>query len=394
MEVSSRSFDLVATDRIPGRSYGILSTYSPTACGLATFSAALARGLIGEGASVGVVRVSDGGEHADDRLVVAELRNGDAESSADATAVLNRHDAVIVQHEYGIYGGSDGDEVIDILGALTVPSIVVAHTVLERPSRHQQWVLEAVGESAGAVVVMSEAARSRLQVHFDIDMSKVVMIPHGATLATSPAAASVDPTPRPPKLLTWGLLGPGKGIEWAIDALAELGDLHPRPQFIVAGRTHPKVVAESGEAYREMLKRRASDQRVSGQVVFDSAYRDLPSLIRLIRSATLVVLPYDSPDQATSGVLIDAIAAGRPVVATEFPHAVEVLSTGAGLVVAQRDPHALAGAIRRVLTEPGLVESMTAEATRIAPSLNWPTIAGRYHRIASGLLTERAVLAV
>ena len=154
----------------------------------------------------------------------------------------------------------------------------------------------------------------------------------------------------------------------------------------------PKVAAEPGATYREMLIRRASQAGLAKQVSFDSAYRDLPSLIQLIQSAAVVVLPYDSPDQATSGVLVDAIAAGRPVVATEFPHAVELLSTGAGLVVPRRDPDALAEALRRVLTEPGLIESMAAEAVRLAPDLSWPVIACRFDNVARGLLTERAAL--
>jgi glycosyltransferase involved in cell wall biosynthesis len=377
---------------ISSRSYGILTTYPPTACGLATFSTALARGLLDNGASVGIVRVSDETEQPADLLVVAELHNGVPASVTSAATALNRFDIAIVQHEYGIYGGSDGDEVVDILRALTVPSIVVAHTVLERPSPNQRSVLEAVVEETSAIVVMSEAARGRLCGHFDVDMSKVMMIPHGATLTTATTHEPAGPMPHRPTLLTWGLLGPGKGIEWAIDALAQLRDLHPRPRFIVAGRTHPKVVAESGEAYREMLIRRASQAGLAKQVSFDSAYRDLPSLIQLIQSAAVVVLPYDSPDQATSGVLVDAIAAGRPVVATEFPHAVELLSTGAGLVVPRRDPDALAEALRRVLTEPGLIESMAAEAVRLAPDLSWPVIACRFDNVARGLLTERAAL--
>jgi glycosyltransferase involved in cell wall biosynthesis len=392
MAVLSINSDPGPIVQISSRSYGVLTTYPPTACGLATFSAALARGLLDNGASVGIVRVSDAAEQPDDLLVVAELHNGVPASVTSAATALNRFDIAIVQHEYGIYGGSDGDEVVDILRALTVPSIVVAHTVLERPSPHQRSVLEAVAEEANAIVVMSNAAQSRLRDHFDVDMSRVMMIPHGATLTTAITHEPACPMPDRPTMLTWGLLGPGKGIEWAIDALAQLRDLHPLPQFVVAGRTHPKVADESGEAYREMLIRRVSKAGLTQQVSFDPAYRDLPSLIRLIQSAKVVVLPYDSPDQATSGVLVDAIAAGRPVVATEFPHAVELLSTGAGLVVPRRDPDALAEALRRVLTEPGLVESMAAEAARLAPNLSWPVVAGRYDNVARGLLTERAAL--
>jgi len=392
MAASSTMPEPVSTGGISGRSYGILTTYPPTACGLATFSAALARGLLDNGASVGIVRVNDGTRTPDDPSVVAKLHYGEPASLTSAATALNRFDIVIVQHEYGIYGGRDGDEAVDILRALEVPSIVVAHTVLESPSSHQRSVLEAVADEASAFVVMSEAARGRMRAHFDIDHSKVVMIPHGATLTTTITREPAGPTPPRPTILTWGLLGPGKGIEWAIDALTQLRDLSPRPRFIVAGRTHPKVAADSGEAYREMLIRRASEAGVADQVTFDSAYRELSSLIGLVQSATVVVLPYDSPDQATSGVLVDAIAAGRPVVATGFPHAVEVLSTGAGIVVPRRDPDALAQALRRVLTEPGLAESMAAEAARLAPDLAWPVIAGRYDHIARGLLTEPAPL--
>ena len=155
-------------------------------------------------------------------------------------------------------------------------------------------------------------------------------------------------------VLTWGLLGEGKGIEWAIDAMAQLKDLRPRPRYLVAGRTHPKVAALEGERYRDMLIQRSWATGVAASVTFDDSYRDVPSLTRLIQQATVVVLPYDSRDQATSGVLVDAIAAGRPVVATAFPHAVELLSSGAGFIVPHENPATLAHALRRVLTEPDL----------------------------------------
>src|SRR5690606_9587927 len=116
---------------------------------------------------------------------------------------------------------------------------------------------------------------------------------------------------------------------------AQLSDLRPAPSYLIAGATHPKVREHSGEAYRSMLVRRARLSGSGSQIVFDDAYRDLPSLTGLIRSADLVVLPYDSDDQVTSGVLVDAVAAGRPVVSTAFPHAVELLASGAGIVVPQ-----------------------------------------------------------
>jgi glycosyltransferase involved in cell wall biosynthesis len=377
-------------DRAPdrARTFGILSTYPPTPCGLATFSAALAGGLIAHGADVRVVRVID--ERAPrPSSVVAELERGSVASIAAASEALNRCDVAVVQHEYGLYGGSDGDEVLEVLAGLRVPTIVVAHTILVAPTLHQREVLVAAADLADRVVVMSEAARQRLCTGFGVDPSKVVTIPHGATV---PAAQPAPNLSGRPTVLTAGLIGPGKGIERVIDAMRELHDLPARPRYLVAGQTHPKVMVAEGEAYRNARIEQAWRNGVSPSVDFDAGYRDVPSLTALIQSASVVVLPYDSTDQVTSGVLVDAIAAGRPVVATAFPHAVELLSSGAGMVVDHDDPDALALALHLVLTNADTAAEMAAEAARLAPTMAWPVVAGRYVELAAGVLADRPAL--
>jgi polysaccharide biosynthesis protein PslF len=368
-------------------SFGILSTHPPTPCGLATFSAALADGLSRNGADVSVVRVADGSSSSSDR-VIGELNNGSPMSVAESSELLNRTDIAVVQHEYGIYGGVDGDEVVDIIGGLRIPSIVVAHTILKDPTPHQRSVLEAIAAMADQVVVMSEAASQRLRLGFDIDRRKVTTIPHGATVPRKPPLKRSGR----PTLLTWGLLGPGKGIERVIDAMGSLHDLRGRPRYLIAGRTHPKVLAADGEAYRDARTEQARRTGVADSVCFDADYRDLSSLTALVQSSAVVVLPYDSTDQVTSGVLVDAIANGRPVVATAFPHAVELLASGAGIVVGHDDPDALAFALRRLLTEPRLAGSMAAEARRLAPMMAWPVVANAYLVLAQRLLAERSAL--
>jgi glycosyltransferase involved in cell wall biosynthesis len=190
--------------------------------------------------------------------------------------------------------------------------------------------------------------------------------------------------------LTWGLLGPGKGIERVIEVMGSLRELHGRPRYLIAGRTHPKVLAADGEAYRDACAEQARLRGVADSVCFDANYHDVSSLTALVRSSAVVVLPYDSTDQVTSGVLVDAIASGRPVVATAFPHAVELL--GAGIIVGHNDPDALASALRRVLTEPRLAGSMAAEARRLAPAMAWPVVASAYLDLAHRLLAERPAL--
>lgn len=368
--------------------FGFLSTFPPTACGLATFTAALAAGLAVHGAETRVVRIGDGSRTTSE-LVVAELTNGSKPSLAASAELLNQTDVAVIQHEYGIYGGPDGDEVLEILGDLSVPSIVIAHTILTSPTSHQRDVLVDVASLADQVVVMSDAARLRLCNNFDVDPGKVVTIPHGAAL---PAAAIGPLRCDRPTLLTWGLIGPGKGIERVIDAMRSLHRLAARPRYLVAGQTHPKVLASNGEEYRRARIEQAFRNGVASSVTFDASYRDVPSLTALIQSAAAVVLPYDTDDQVTSGVLVDAIAAGRLVVATAFPHAIELLGSGAGIVVDHDDPEALEKALHRVLTDADLAASMTSEARRLAPTMGWPVVARSYIGLAKQLLVDGPVL--
>ena len=359
---------------------GMLSTYPPTQCGLATFSAALIEHLHLSSGSLGVVQVVDEVEPRGSRDVVGQLVNGSPDSAGAAVRRLNDFDVVVVQHEYGIYGGPDGIDVLDIIEALTVPAIVVMHTVLQDPTERQRHILLRLLALADVVVTMTHTARRRLLSSYGADPAQVVVIPHGAVDHGPIVAVERDPADRP-VVLTWGLIGPGKGIEWAIDAMAGLRDLQPR--YLVMGRSHPKVVQRDGEAYRDGLAQRARDAGVHDIVELDGRYLSGAELAELVRQADVVLLPYDSREQVTSGVLIEAVAAGRPVVSTAFPHAIELLADGTGLVVPQRDPAALEVALRRVLSEPGLADDLAEQAARKAPELLWASVAGRYRTIAT-----------
>jgi len=315
-------------------SFGMLSTYPPTQCGIATFSASLSDALAATGDSTSVVRLVDEAEPLTGRVIHQLVR--DRGSVAEAAGALDGHDVVIVQHEFGLYGGRDGAEVLDVIDLVVAPVIVIAHTVLSAPSNHQRAILEQVADRADAIVVMSMTARERLLVGYQVDATKIVVIPHGALPES--AVVGVPRRAGPPRLLTWGLLGPGKGIEGAIDALSRLQTLDPAPRYRIVGQTHPRVLARDGEKYRVSLAARAVERGVADLVSFHPSYVDSTALRRVVAEADVVVLPYESREQVTSGVLIEAVAARKPVVATAFPHAVELLAAGAGLVARARRP--------------------------------------------------------
>ncbi|WP_217275197.1 glycosyltransferase [Microbacterium hominis] len=373
--------------------YGFLSTFPPTRCGLATFTQSLADALVrGDDEHGTIVRVLD--EPADRSphdtrarsTVRTDLIAGDRLSTMRAIMALNACDVAIVQHEYGIYGGHDGDQVLEVLSAVDTPTIVVLHTVLVTPTRHQREVLEDVCRLASLVVVMTTHARDNLAAVYAVDLTRVRVIPHGVNHVG--LRESQPHSGR--RVVTWGLLSPGKGIEWGIRAVAQLADMTPRVEYVVAGQTHPKVLAHAGEGYRTMLTDLADELDVGSALRIDGRYLDAPQLAALIASADAVLLPYDSVDQATSGVLAEAVAAGVPVVATAFPHAVELLSTGAGTVVPHHDPDSIAGALREIFDGSSVADRMREAALRETNGTTWSAVADRYRVLTAELVAAQA----
>ena len=374
--------------------YGFLSTYPPTRCGLATFTEALAGALAGHGTrDATIVRVLDSPDDRPDPTVVGripttrELFAGDPVSLRASVHALEECDVAIVQHEYGIYGGHDGDEVVTLLRMLGTPTIVVLHTVLAVPTRHQREVLESVCESAAAVVVMTENARDILMRTYRVRPMKVHVIPHGVPVQHATSAPRHNSTKR---VLTWGLISPGKGLEWGIRAISELAELGSPVEYVIAGQTHPKVLAREGERYREALQRLITGLGLDDTVTMDDRYLDASQLADLVTTADVVLLPYDSRDQATSGVLVEAIAAGVPVVSTGFPHAVELLSGGAGLIARHGDPESMAAAIRTIVGTEETARQMHEAALRDAHDSSWPVVGERYRELADRIAAARA----
>jgi glycosyltransferase involved in cell wall biosynthesis len=378
--------------------FGIVGTYPPTQCGLATFSAALLTRLRSPLDRVDVVSSVDAYQPDAPPEVAYQWVKGSATQIREAARVLDSMDVVLLQHEFGIFGGPDGRDVVELARACTVPLVVVLHTVLVEPTPSQRNIIEQLVERADAVVTMTLTAQERLLANYVVDPARVHVIPHGAPdnrprgdLRTVRAGALPAALGRGRSVLTWGLIGPGKGIEWGIEALALLGDLEPGVSYSIVGETHPKVVEHMGERYREGLVARAEELGVADRVHFLDRYMATAELHELVRRADVVLLPYDSRDQVTSGVLVEAVTSVKPVVSTDFPHARELLSSGAGVLVPPHDPAAIATALRQVLTDPDLYDDLTAEAARIAPTLLWPAVADRYRDTAGAVLGRRSL---
>jgi glycosyltransferase involved in cell wall biosynthesis len=293
-------------------------------------------------------------------------------------------DVVVLQHEFGIYGKDDGVGVLDIADRVASELIVVFHTVLASPSDRQRFIVEELAGRSRSVIVMSEAARRLLRNNYELSNRPVESIPHGARL--------VDPRPQSsdqrPLILSWGLLGPGKGLETGIEALTRLRHLKPLPLYIIAGQTHPNVLRDQGEQYRHDLAHRARELGVGDMVYFVNHYLSETNLAMLLSRARVVLLPYESREQVTSGALVEALAARVPVVATRFPHALELLSAGAGELVDHHDPGAVAIALEKLLTDPSARHAADTAISRIRAQLSWKAVAARYEAAISRVGVE------
>lgn len=340
---------------------GMLETPAPESCDLERFGVGLRRALSAQGIDVSVVNVE-----------------------GPAADLLNRADAAILQHDFHFHPYAD--TVVDVLGQLTVPSVAVLHTVPKHPTAQQRSTVEAIADAASHIVVLSASAAGHLREGYTVSSASVTALPHGTRVASAPRLKR----PGRPTILTWGWLQPGAGVERVIDVMDSLRELPGRPRYLIAGPTHPGVLAVDGESYRESLAEQVRRCGVGDSVTIDPV--DYGALLTtLFHQASVVVLPYDSTDCAASPILIEAIARGRPVVATAFPHAIELLGTGAGSVVQHDDSAGLEMAVRQVLTQPRLSGSMAAEARRFAPELDWSVVAGSYVSLVQRLLAQSRV---
>ena len=367
----------------------MVSTYPPTGCGIATFSQSLVNAFTNDGHQIGVIRLMNDDNTTSPDVVVHEHYG--RKDSYRMQSVINSYDAAIIQHEFGIYNGRNGEDIIAIMDAITVPIIVVLHTVLSQPTQHQRFVLNQIIARADALVTMTHAGKNKLINGYEVDEQQVHVIAHGARpLSRSAHPAFRQPEKTRPRILTWGLIGPGKGIEWVIDALSELQDLDPKPEYVIAGQTHPHVKLHQGEQYRQSLIRKIQTHKLETDVKFVDQYLSDRQLEDLLASADIVVLPYDSVEQVTSGVLVEAVVANKPIIATHFPHATEMLDDGSGVLVPQQNSSAIAQALRELLTDSEKANWMKAQLQRKSPSFLWSSIGDQYLDIAARLQASKS----
>jgi glycosyltransferase involved in cell wall biosynthesis len=383
----------------PPLNIAFVGNYSPRLCGIATFTTDLCEATakqLGHRSNVFAVAVNDTDQGyaypGRVEFTIQKNQQGDYYEAANFINASNA-DVACVQHEYGIYGGWDGIYILSLVSSLSVPVVVVLHTVLKAPTPNQKKIIQELAQRASRLVVMSELAVALLQEVYAVPAGKVAKLYHG-----TPDFASLDNRRYKKRfqvegnqtLLTFGLLSPNKGIETVIQALPGLVREFPKLIYVVLGKTHPNVRKEYGEKYRTGLVALVDKLGLQEHVIFDDRFVSLEELCAWLLAADIYVTPYLNEAQIVSGTLSYAVGAGTAIISTPYWYAQELLAEGRGLLIGFADSAALAAALRDLLADKAKLKSLRGKTYQFGRQMRWEVVAGKYLELFRGTLAAAA----
>ena len=384
-------------------SIAFLSSFPPRACGIATFTADLADAVDRaqpEAMPAQVIAIQPEGQSYRYGPRVRWTIERDLRSSYEEAAAAINHapvQVVSIQHEYGLFGGEQGADLLAFVQAVKKPIVLTLHTVLEQPGLVLQQVTEALAEAASGVVVLAERAKQILAEHYPgVPQEKLWFIPHGTPVTTLQSTAFMKRAlgwEHRTILSTFGLLSPGKGIEEALSALPRVVERHPEVLYVVLGETHPEVRRKLGESYRGYLERRVEALGLQHHVRFENRYLTREEVLAYLHATDVYVIPYLNPLQISSGTLAYALAAGKAIVSTPFIYAQELLSQGRGLLARFKDSDSLAAAINLLLEQPDLRRQVEQAAYAYGAQMHWPQVGRAYRQVFQHVLAARSIAA-
>ncbi len=378
-----------------------VGNYLPRRCGIATFTTDLCEAVaqeVGEKYRIFAVCMNDIPEGYDyPERVRFEVRQNTQSDYLMAADYLNIHriEVVCVQHEFGIFGGPMGAHILSLLRELRMPSVATLHTVLREPSEEMRRIVEEMSRFCDRLVVLSRRCVDMLEEIYGVPREKVTFIPHGI-----PDLPFVDPSDYKARfhmegrkvILSFGLLGPGKGLEQMIDALPAVAEVHPEVLYVVLGATHPAIKRTHGEEYRNSLRTRARELGLDNHIKFLNRFVELEELCEYLNAADIYVTPYPHKEQIVSGTLAYAMGAGKAIVSTPFWYAEEMLDEGRGRLVPFGDVSALSEELCDLLENDEERHAMSERAYQWSRHMVWKKVASQYFEVFKAVCAEREAL--
>ena len=371
-----------------------ISTYLPRECGIATFNDNVERAIQanfpgqtskGRGYGIAINDSDDLHTYNYPKHIKFVIRQNRQKDYIEAATFLNTSDvqAVVLEHEFGIYGGESGIYILPLLHRLEKPLFSVLHTVLQEPSHTQKLIIQEIAARSAKVIVMSRRGIDFLTTVYGVAPEKIQYIEHGVPDLEAPAInplKKVSTFRNHRVLLTFGLLSRNKGLETVIQALPKIVEQHPDVMYVILGKTHPGILRNSGEEYRDYLKRLAVRLNVEKHLTFINQFVSEEELMNYLSAAHIYVTPYLNEAQITSGTLSYAVGAGAAVVSTPYWHALELLADNRGRLFHFKDATMLADTVVELLDQPEVLDELKGNAYEYGLHLRWPQIGADYIR--------------
>ncbi len=364
-----------------------ISSYVPRKCGIATYTRDLAVEAEKQGDEISIIALENPIiSHSYSPPVSQVLMQYSKKDYLDVAKKINKSttEVVHIQHEFGLFGGTDGKDILLLASALTKPLIVTLHTVLLTPSTNQKQIISELCRLSRKIIVMDKIAKDRLQTVYGLNPSDITIILHGAPIVEKTNSAKAKKEINYPNsfiVLANNLLSRNKGIEYAIDAISKVVKQIPSIMFLVVGETHPIVKSEEGESYREELIEQVKKLGIGKNVKILNEYVTTDSLKNFLSAADVYTTPYLDPQQTTSGTLSYAIGAGKVCIATEYVYAKEMLSNGKGIIVPFRDSDAIAAALLDVYQNPQKKLLLEKKTGTVSKEMSWAKIAQKHNSL-------------
>ncbi len=375
------------------RNIAFLSTFPPRECGIATFTEDLITSMGRLGAiNIQVIAINNSNNYSYDNRVMASIRQNERCDYIEMAKKLNTSniDLLVIEHEFGIYGGEHGDYILDLVNNLEIPIVTTLHTILSEPDPKQRLIINELGKRSEKIITMAQNTKQMLQSIYGVGSRKIEVIHHGVPKKPFESRDMLKKKfgyENRQIICTFGLIGPGKGIEHGIDAIAKLidssidkdgnGNDNNDVLYLILGQTHP-ALKEEGAAYRNKLEELVGKLNLNRNIKFVNKYLSKDEIIEYLQLSDIYMTPYLTKDQAVSGTLAYAVGYGKAIVSTPYLYAKEMLSEGNGLLAEFGSPESLAVCIKDILENPFKKAKMEKNTLKVGRTMYWDRIAQQY----------------
>jgi len=392
--------------------FGFISSYVPKKCGIATFSRDLINGILSENGRVElpIVAAEDPGESYNyGEEVISVLKTNQKNTYLEAARAFNKLDldGVLLQHEFGLYGGDwtkftkdgikhndpVGNYIFNLIDKLKMPVFTTLHTVLPQPDNVRKQVIQQLSDRSSALITMTNDSKNILETKYNIPSNKVFVIPHGVPEAvTRPRESTLNKLNLDPKnfyLVITGLISPNKGIDLVIKSLPKILDKHPNVRLLVVGETHPHILAHEGEKYRDKLMKLAKKLSVQSSVTFINKYIPTDTLMQYLSASDIYMTIHRDAEQSASGTLAYAVGTGLLTISTPYRYAQELLNNGRGFIVPFESPKSITDTVNKLIGDSALRARTKQKLRLYGRNMEWPVVGKSYLRLIENYIKQQ-----